>query len=59
MQVRKDRWDIKDEKSGLMRRVMKMEKCVMTSGGLIWKMRRLMIELVTEQGGEMRGGAGR
>ena len=38
---------------------MKMEKCVMTSGGLIWKMRRLMIELVTEQGGEMRGGAGR
>lgn len=59
MQVRKDQWDIKDEKSGLMRRVMKMEKCVMTSRGLIWKMRRLMIELVTEQDGEMRGEAGR
>ena len=42
-----------------MRRVTKVEKCVMTSRGLIWKMRRLKIQLVTEQGGEMRGGAGR
>lgn len=59
MQVRKDRWAIKDEKSGLVRRVMKMEKCVTTSRGLVWKMRRQMTELATGHDGEIRGGEGR
>lgn len=59
MQVRKDRWAIKDEKSGLVRRVMKMEKCVTTSRGLVWKMRRQMTELATGHDREIRGGEGR
>lgn len=59
MQVRKDRCAIKDEKSGLVRRVMKTEKCVMTSRGLVWKMRRQMIELATGRDGEISGGEGR
>ena len=58
--MRKDWWDFKDEKSGLVGSVMKMEKCVTTSRGLVWKMRRLAeIELATGHDGEMRGGAGR
>lgn len=49
-----DQWDIKHEETALVRRVMKMEKCVMTPRSLVWKMRRMMTELVTGRDGEMR-----